>query len=535
MPADEQRWRPRRQGVSHPPGGASVRIDVCNDKHVNEPPYVPGYLLEYQLGTGGHGSVWVARAQASGEYVAVKLIGLYAPEQRDAAHREAATLIAAEHPHVAPFYGVVDLDGGMALVTGFADGGSVGDLLAARVRLTAGEVVTVCAPLAEALAEVHARGLVHGDVKPANVLFTGDGKPMLSDLGLWRVVGEHPGATPGFAAPEVAAGHWPSPATDVYSVAVLASVALTGQLPSFPPNLPGMAPAAHAALTHALDPDPARRPAAAALADAMYALADPEPVGLVAPAGFDGPPETGIHDDFIERAFDSGGSEDEHRRRSGRRSGRRRSPDADDAPAPAPPRRRRTSRRDVVLVALAMVVAVPVIGLGVVAVWNQLTGNPDAAMLPGAGRVTAAEEVEEDLCGGPQPAPTQEPPEVTNWTPVVEQLFAQRAAAFNEQEAEQLCELFAPTSPYLASDYQLLQTYNDEGVRTVGLRFEVINVEQVSEDGEQPVILEITDRVPAHQLVNEEGEVVAELDGVPEDTWEAELVVSPDASGWRFS
>jgi hypothetical protein len=57
----------------------------------------------------------------------------------------------------------------------------------------------------------------------------------------------------------------------------------------------------------------------------------------------------------------------------------------------------------------------------------------------------------------------------------------------------------------------------------------------VSGEGEVPVVLEITDRVPPHQLVDESGEVVSDVPGLPEGTWRAELVVAPDATGWQFS
>jgi serine/threonine protein kinase len=476
---------------------------------VDSPPFVPGYVLEHQLGTSGSGTVWAAREESSGEVLAVKLLPM-APERRALAHREAALLTAVDHPHVVPFYGVVDIEDGLALVMALADGGNLADLLAGRGVLPPGEVVTICAPLAEALEDAHRRGLVHGRITPEDVVFTRDGRPMLAGLGFSRLTGSPSGPAAGFAAPEVEAGQWPSPASDVYSLGVLAVLALTGYLPSGPPTLPGIAPAAHGALAGAVQPDPARRPDAATFSNAMFTLADPEPVGLGPPAEFDGLP-TDASEEFAEVPDEAAG----HRQ----------------------PRRRPRARKRDVLVGLVILIALPVVALGGYAVWNQLTGNPDASMLPGAGRVTAPADAEgeDDLCGGPQPAPTDEPPEVTDWTPVVERLLTMRADAFNQLDAALLCQIFSPVSPHLAVDYDLMQDYSDAGVQPSNLRFEVVNVELVSADGEVPVVLEITDRVPPHQLVDEDGEVVSEVAGLSEGTWRAELVVAPDASGWQFS
>lgn len=504
---------------------------------------MPGYVLEHHLGTNGRGSVWAAREEGSGEPVAVKLL-LMSPQQRTHAQRELALLTTVDHPHVVPVYGGVDIEGGLALVMALADGGNLGDLLSVRGVLPPGEVVTVCAPLAEALADVHRRGLVHGDVTPASVVFTTDGRPMLSGLGLPGLTGEPPDGSRGFVAPEVESGDWPSPASDVYALGSLAVLALTGYLPSTPLVLPGIAPATHAALAQAVHPDPARRPDAGALSTAMFALADPEPVGL-GPATGELDEVSGHSTGDLDQVSDEAAPAPH--RRSARRSrrdsadrGRGRPEDRHQdvtAPADAGPRRRPRARRRDVLVGLVILIALPVVALGGIAVWNQLTGNPDASMLPGAGRVTAPADAEgeDDLCGGPQPAPTEAPPEVADWTPVVERLLALRSQAFNELNPELLCQVFSPVSPHLAIDYDLMQEYSDSGVHPANLRFEVVDVAVVSEDGEVPIVLEITDRVPPHQLVDEAGEVVSEVPGLPEGTWRAELVVAPDASGWHFS
>jgi hypothetical protein len=487
-------------------------------------------MLEQRLGIGSHGSVWVAREEGSGEIVAVKLLAVPSPQQRAEAQQEALALTTVDHPHLVPIYGVVEIDGGLALVMALADGGNLADLLAVRGVLDPGEVVTICAPLADALSEIHRRGVAHGEVQPANILFTADGRPMLSDLGVVRLTGRPPALLPGLTAPEVEAGQWPVPASDVYGMAATAVLALTGYVPGKPLTLPGIAPATHGALARALNPEPGRRLDAASLSNAMFALADPEPVALVANTGeFSEITTTG--EAPVQDAAEPG-------RGGGRRArgrGRPEPPEESEPPA-TKERRRPRSRKDVLLVGLALLVALPVVGLGAYGVWNQLRGE-DANMLPGAGRVTSQAGTEEpqDLCGGAQPAPTEAPPQVTDWTPVVEGMFTLRAQAFTELDPMLLCQIFAPTSQHLAADYELIQAYQDEGVRPRGLQFEVVNVEVVSAEGDLPVVLEITDRITAYELVDEDGEVVEQLEGVPEGTWRAELVVAADASGYRFS
>ena len=155
------------------------------------PPEVAGYELRRVLGRGSGGEVWLASERATGEAVAVKCVRPGADiAVRDRLRREAAVLAGIDHPHVLRLRGVAGCTGSdeVALVLDLATGGSLARLVARRGPLSAGEVVTVLVPLAEALAEVHARGVVHGDVTPANVLFAADGRPVLADLGVARLV-----------------------------------------------------------------------------------------------------------------------------------------------------------------------------------------------------------------------------------------------------------------------------------------------------------------------------------------------------------
>ena len=121
----------------------------------------------------------------------------------------------------------------MALVLELLAGGSLAALLARRGRLRPGEVVTAIAPVAAALAHAHGNGVVHGDLSPGNIVFTAEGRPVLTDLGVARVLGEAAAAevTPPYVDPTVARGGAPGPASDVFGIAAAAFHALTGVAP----------------------------------------------------------------------------------------------------------------------------------------------------------------------------------------------------------------------------------------------------------------------------------------------------------------
>jgi len=207
------------------------------------------------------------------------------------AERELAVLRAVAHPHVVRLHQAVVLDDGrLALVLDLVDGGSLASVVGARGHLSPGEVVTVLAPLAQTVADLHADGVQHGDLAPGNVLFDRTGRPVLSDLGTPRITGEPRDevfGTAGYVDPVVLAGGRAGPASDVYGLGALAWLALTGSPPesaALRVPLAELAPGVGAALIEAVeaaaDPDPARRPDPAQFGSALLAAADPAPVWL---------------------------------------------------------------------------------------------------------------------------------------------------------------------------------------------------------------------------------------------------------------
>ena len=139
--------------------------------------------------------------------MAIKVFGGSPGDAARLARREAALAAGVDHPHVVRVLDVVAEGDVVGLVTVLAGGGSLADLLARRGSLTVAETLTVLIPIASALATAHERGVVHGDVAPANIVFDLDGRPLLADLGAARAAVElahQVSATPTHVAPEVA-------------------------------------------------------------------------------------------------------------------------------------------------------------------------------------------------------------------------------------------------------------------------------------------------------------------------------------------
>ena len=191
---------------------------------------VPGYVVAEPLGSGGSGEVWRGHASASGAPVALKRLPVADAAAVQAARAEAALLSTLDHPHLIRIHELVPVEAGVVLVLDLAGGGSLADLIGRRGRLTPGEVISALAPIGAALAYAHNEGVVHGDVTPANILFTEIGLPLLADLGVARIVGDQAPArsTPAYVDPSVAAGYAPGAASDVFMLAAVAVHALTG-------------------------------------------------------------------------------------------------------------------------------------------------------------------------------------------------------------------------------------------------------------------------------------------------------------------
>lgn len=235
------------------------------------------YELIDVIGNGGMATVWRARDRRLDRFVAVKRPAPDADRRRF--EREGRLAAGVVHPNVVRVYDVGSDDDGPYLVMELVEGPSVADADVDQRR--AGDVG---AEIASALAALHIAGIVHGDVKPANILLA-DGGARLTDFGVARFSADTSTgpvwATPSYAAPEVAAGGAPTPASDVYSLAIVLHEIVTGVSWSTPAATQPL-PAGDWAgiLAPALATDPAERPDAASFARSLERLT---PGGLAAP------------------------------------------------------------------------------------------------------------------------------------------------------------------------------------------------------------------------------------------------------------
>ena len=207
------------------------------------------YRLESQIGGGGMGAVWLARDERLGRLVAVKQVlsppGVSAEEadqQRQRALREGRIAARLSHPHAISVYDVALEAGQPWLVMEYLPSRSLGEVLAEDGILRAEVVAQIGAQVADALAATHAAGIVHRDVKPANILIgeggTVEGLVKITDFGISHAAGDvtltrtgQITGTPAYLSPEVAQGYEMTAASDVFSLGATLYACLEGQPP----------------------------------------------------------------------------------------------------------------------------------------------------------------------------------------------------------------------------------------------------------------------------------------------------------------
>ena len=203
------------------------------------------YRLRSAVGRGGMGTVWLAEDELLGRAVAVKEVhlppGLPEREREELRHRllrEARVAARLDHPSAVTVYDVVEEDGWPYIVMEFVRASTLAEVIRDESPLPPARVAAIGLDVLGALEAAHAAGIVHRDVKPANIMIRNDGRVTLTDFGIATSSGESSLTStglllgsPSYIAPERARGQAPGPHSDLWSLGATLYTAVEGHAP----------------------------------------------------------------------------------------------------------------------------------------------------------------------------------------------------------------------------------------------------------------------------------------------------------------
>ncbi|MEX0796110.1 MAG: serine/threonine-protein kinase [Acidimicrobiia bacterium] len=247
------------------------------------------YELVESLGTGGMATVWRARDTVLDRWVALKRLLPHAnndPVVSERFRREALSSARLSHPGIVTVYDAGEDEDGPFIVLELVEGETLGDLLKREGSLDVAATAGIVRQVADALDYAHSQGVIHRDVKPANLMIASDGTVQLTDFGIARSADDpttitKPGAVIGtlaYLAPEVIEGDMITSASDIYSLGAVTYQMLTGDPPfraenvgalviairtGDAPKLDGIPDAVAETVLEAMSTDPTKRPATA--------------------------------------------------------------------------------------------------------------------------------------------------------------------------------------------------------------------------------------------------------------------------------
>src|SRR5688572_23562404 len=210
----------------------------------------PDYAVEREIGRGGMAVVFLANEVQLGRAVAIKVLPpemALAPNVAERFKREARMAASLDHPNIIPVYRVGQAGGVHYMVQKYIEGRSLEAILNSQGALPISVTLMVLRCVTSALAFAHGRGIIHRDIKGANILIDTDGRILVSDFGIARAVEDvaltASGAvvgTPAFMSPEQCSGQPLGPQCDQYSLGIVAFQMVTGTVPFTSPTLPGI-------------------------------------------------------------------------------------------------------------------------------------------------------------------------------------------------------------------------------------------------------------------------------------------------------